>query len=480
VYRVASEAGVPAKLAALGVRADATPSERSSLVSLHRKDPASSTDYYYFYNEGFNQTDTALSRGTVYEEPSACRTTGSVVNPCRMTGEAVDQQVTLRGQGTPYLLDATTGKITPIADYTTGNGTVTVRVALGVDQSTIIALSTDATRFGAAAPARHVIATTADQAEVVGSTVVLRDTTPGTYTATLSDGTTVSGTVTAAAARQDLTGARWDLAAEDWKNANPIGATGAEGAAILKEPVSLTLDGLAAWPDIAALANASGVGTYTTTVDVGAGWTAGGRAVLSLGQVVDTVKLTVNGTDVPVDQLSATADVGPYLRAGSNTLTVRVSTTLNNRLATLYPAVATRGIVQEYGLVGPVTLTPYGQVAVPLSTTQPPTTTPTTPTTPAQVTSSVAVKVRPGKVVVDRTRARLKVSVTRSDATAATGIVTVKVRGSKAVRASVRNGVAKLRLPRFGKVGSKLVRVTYAGPSGVEGTSTTVRVRVRR
>jgi hypothetical protein len=69
--------------------------------------------------------------------------------------------------------------------------------------------------------------------------------------------------------------------------------------------------------------------------------------------------LGVNGTEVPtVNQLNATADIGAYLHAGRNTLTVHVSTTLINRLRTLSDALSTRA-AQANGLVGPVTLTPY-------------------------------------------------------------------------------------------------------------------------
>lgn len=373
VYRVGSEAGVPAKLASLGLAPDIDPAERSGLVGLHRTDAASDTDYYFLYNEGFNQTDTTQSRSTVYEEPGACRVIASVVNPCRMTGEATDQLITLKGTGTPYTLDAATGEVTPFSTYTVGDGTVTVRVQLGLDQSTIVALSDDATRFGDAVAARHVVSTTADDAALVDGRVVMQDRTPGTYTVTLSDGTVVSATVAAAAPALDLTGATWQLDAEDWKNAFPIGTTGVDGSAITKDPVSVTLNGLAAWPDIPELTNASGVGTYTTTVDLGSDWVPGSKAVLSLGQVVDTVALSVNGTSVPIDQLKATADIGAYLTTGANTLKVRVSTTLNNRLYVLFPAVATRGITQEYGLVGPVTLTPYGATAVgaPVNTVAP-------------------------------------------------------------------------------------------------------------
>ena len=153
-------------------------------------------------------------------------------------------------------------------------------------------------------------------------------------------------------------------AVEDWKPANPLGTTGQAGSAIRKDPVNLTLNGLKAWPDIPELANASGVGTYTTTVTLPPSWKPGSSAILRLGQAMDTVRVTVNGQEAGVDQISTTVDVGPYLKVGANTLVVRVATTLNNRLAALFPAVATRGHVQANGLVGPVVLTPYGEAAV--------------------------------------------------------------------------------------------------------------------
>ena len=39
------------------------------------------------------------------------------------------------------------------------------------------------------------------------------------------------------------------------------------------------------------------------------------------------------GRHVSIDQLAAAVDIGPYLKAGRNSIMVRVATTLNNRLA---------------------------------------------------------------------------------------------------------------------------------------------------
>ena len=52
------------------------------------------------------------------------------------------------------------------------------------------------------------------------------------------------------------------------------------------------------------------------------------------------------------------------MKAGKNTLVVRVATTLNNRLAKIEEEVANRGLVQPYGLVGPVKVTPYASTVV--------------------------------------------------------------------------------------------------------------------
>ena len=43
---------------------------------------------------------------------------------------------------------------------------------------------------------------------------------------------------------------------------------------------------------------------------------------------------------------------------------VRVATTLNNRLAKIDEEVANRGLVQPYGLVGPVRILPYATATV--------------------------------------------------------------------------------------------------------------------
>ena len=56
-------------------------------------------------------------------------------------------------------------------------------------------------------------------------------------------------------------------------------------------------------------------------------------------------------------------DIGPYLVKGTNTITVEVATTLLNRLRSEDVAYMSAKR-QAYGLVGPVTLAPYGEAKV--------------------------------------------------------------------------------------------------------------------
>jgi hypothetical protein len=348
VARVAHEADVPEKLHALGIRPSADPAQPSPLLSIRRHDAAAKTDYYFFYNQGVVSPP---------DEP------GTLFEPA--TGEPVEREVSLEGRGRPYLLDAWSGRITPIAQYTASGGRVGVRMRLSHDNGALIAVSEDPNRFGAAAPAVWVSTTSADDAVAERGGVAIRAAKAGTYETTLGNGRRVRSVIAGVPAPIDLTRAAWHLVVEDWQPANPYAATfGPAAAQTRKERVELDLGELKAWPGIPELQHASGLGTYTAAFELPASWSAANGARLSLGEVFDSFTLAVNGRPVQVDQIAAEADIGPYLKAGRNTLTVRVATTLNNRLDQIVDDVRARGLVQPYGLAGPVIITPYATATV--------------------------------------------------------------------------------------------------------------------
>jgi len=348
VSRVAHEADVPDKLRGLGIRAAAEPVRPSSLLSIRREDTATGNNYYFFYNQGSVSPQ---------DEPA------TLFEPA--TGQLVDREVSLEGRGRPYLLDAWSGRIIPIVQYTSSGGRVTLRIRLSPDNGVLIALTDNPNRFGVAVPAAYVIKTDAMDAVMNQDGVVIRASRAGTYSTTLSNGRTVRSTMANVPAAIDLTRASWHVAAEDWQPANPYPTTfGPAAAETRKARLEIDMTELKAWPGIPELQNVSGLATYTTAFDLPSNWSAANGAILSLGEIFDSFTLTVNNQAVGIDQISAEADVGPYLKAGRNAIAVRLATTLNNRLAKLDDDVASRGLAQPYGLVGPVRLTPYGQAVV--------------------------------------------------------------------------------------------------------------------
>jgi hypothetical protein len=348
VSQVAHEADVPAKLKSLGIRPAADPGTPSSVLSIRRRDAATKTDYYFLYNQG------------IVSPPDEPRT---LFEPA--TGEPVDLKLTLEGRGQPYLLDAWSGKITPIVDSVSTGNRVTLRIKLSRDNGVLIGLSEQPNRFGIAAPAVHVTETSADSAVLSGNRVSIRASTAGTYSTKLSNGQSVRSVIANVPPPIDLTHVKWHLSVEDWQPANPYMTTfGPAAAETRKNRIELDIDALKPWPEIAALKDTSGIGTYTTTFDLPSTWTSANGASLSLGEVFDTFTVAVNGKPVVVDQISAEGDLGPYLKPGQNTIVVRVATTLNNRLAKIDEEVANRGLAQPYGLVGPVRITPYGVAVV--------------------------------------------------------------------------------------------------------------------
>jgi hypothetical protein len=123
--------------------------------------------------------------------------------------------------------------------------------------------------------------------------------------------------------------------------------------------VSVALDALVPWSQIPQLADTSGVGRYRTTVTLPASWRGCG-AVLNLGTVTDTFRVWVNGKRVQAQGiLTPRLDLGTSLRPGANTIEIEVASTLINRLRTVTPAIYGIATRQDYGLIGPVVLTPY-------------------------------------------------------------------------------------------------------------------------
>ena len=93
--------------------------------------------------------------------------------------------------------------------------------------------------------------------------------------------------------------------------------------------------------------------------------------------------------------------------------------------------------------------------------------------------SSLAAKVSPKKIRAKRTKAKVAVTV-RTSGFKATGRVTAKV-GKKTVgKGTVRNGKVTIKLKKFAKKGTYRVKLTYGGNGYANGSTKTIKVKVRK
>ncbi|MFD4323618.1 glycosyl hydrolase [Nocardioides sp. NPDC058538] len=329
--QVVDEAAAPAALAEIGVTPTAGKDTPSTTLNVRRSAPG--VDYYYLYNN---------------------------------SDAEVSDTWTLRGAGRPYVLDQWKGTIAPLGEYEVGGGedagTVEVPVTIGARDATVIAISKK-NLSGGPSPKNHVTDTDADKVDVAeDGTVTLRSATNRALTATLADGGKSAAEISNVPQPQMLSD--WTLSLESWEPGTDKSAPGHASTTVKVDKGTFDVkardDGkLPGWRDLVSngsLDQISGIGAYTATVKLPAnGWTGGYGAYLDLGNTNDSARLTVNGKPVPVNQQDRShIDLGPYLKGGTNQIQVIVASTLNN---------AANGTnLQDYGLLGPVVLRPYGEV----------------------------------------------------------------------------------------------------------------------
>jgi hypothetical protein len=319
-----TEASIADGLAAVGVQ-PAVSHATSTLMHVHRVD--GDTDYFYVAN--------------------ARHAENRRINP-------VSQDVwftTTAADSVPYAMDAWSGDVRRLAVYERDGARVRVRVSLNPGEGTIVAFADPKWLAGHGWIPQGAVSTTADSVRFEGNQLVARSVAGGTLTTTLEDGSVVSTAVEPAPAAPAI--ASWTLEVEDW-------TPGAQPWQTEKTIRTFELTTLAAWTTIPGLQDVSGIGRYTTTIDLPASWTPDVGAELELGTLFDIVKVTVNGDRVdPRTPLAPRIDLGTRLRPGANTITIELPTTLFNRLRTTNPSVFGSSSRQTYGLTSSVSIKPY-------------------------------------------------------------------------------------------------------------------------
>ncbi|KAJ4413671.1 hypothetical protein N0V82_008400 [Gnomoniopsis sp. IMI 355080] len=240
--------------------------------------------------------------------------------------------------GTPFLYDAWTGEVTALSAVEQSETHTTLQLQLAGNQSVIIGFRSGAGNSSVLLGGENSVVK------------AVRDVEP-----LASEASTLSN---------------WTLVIESW--GPPVDLYDIE-AGSTKSNTSYTLDTLIPWSQISdSLQDVSGRGYYHTTFTwpPASNSTASG-AVLDLGAVVHTARLSINGQVVPpLDPTWAKADVGKFLIDGINEVDVVVSTPLGNALRSVWSDLETSGQlatvtvptppgVADYGLVQDVRLIPY-------------------------------------------------------------------------------------------------------------------------
>ena len=272
-------------------------------------------------------------------------------------GTNIKTEIKVDGMYVPYEIDAWSGKVTELADYTYEDGQTVFSVDLDYANIALYA-------FEAVSEEKlHIVDTNAESAYAGEAGLVIRATESGDYYAQTSDGNTHEYTVEVPEA-YDITG--WDLTVESWtagedkiyseeelfgvKTVNTTVET-------IKTEINVQLETLDTWNNIPEIGqNVSGLGHYEATFNWDA--SAADGAYLNFGDTLESsMKVWINGQkvggDVSQNPTKAPAsivegyegteqytggvswtkpivDISEYLVDGENTIVIEYSSILSN------------------------------------------------------------------------------------------------------------------------------------------------------
>lgn len=338
VRNLSSEADVVDALKELDVSPAAENFFPCPILFTHRLDKENLVDYYWVYNSDLNNSHAT--------------------------------EASLRGSGVPYTLNAWTGVINPIVNYTTTGERFNLWFDLKSNQSTIVAFAPVGFFSNVTIPAAHVVNSTVENLDISsdGTYLVAKSAQNTSQKITLSDSRSLTFNVDTPLP-SPITLGPWHLTIQDWLP----GPDPWTNYSSIFSYHHVSLDEPIAWYNITGLEHTSGIGTYTANFT----WTANSvntGAWLDLGPVFNTVKLFVNKQWTgPIDVTDAVVDIGAYLRNGTNRIKIETASTLRNRLLQVnvtqsweQAKYATTYGGQPYGLSAPVTLIPYREYRIAL------------------------------------------------------------------------------------------------------------------
>ncbi|SEC97908.1 5'-nucleotidase [Nocardioides exalbidus] len=197
---------------------------------------------------------------------------------------------------------------------------------------------------------------------------------------------------------------------------------------------------------------------------VGVSWPAGAPRFYRLGQELK-LNLSSLAMSTPADAKDATLAV-KVGNAGVTSAKVdnTIGATQNDESGTSAVSIALKGKVrkgkQMLTFTGPTTGTTF---SIPVDI--------------RKAKGELKVRVKPERIVKNKTRARVKIKASAFGISQVTGKIVVKV-GGKKYTAKLKKGRAFIRLDKFAKSGTKRVVVKYAGSQKVRTKSAAVKIKI--
>ncbi|CAL5870144.1 uncharacterized protein PFLUO_LOCUS4379 [Penicillium psychrofluorescens] len=338
VKNLDTEAEVVGALQELNIQPTAKNLSPCPILYVHRIDAPNKVDYYWVYNSD------------IYADHAT--------------------EASIKGKGIPFELDAWTGTITPIVNYTTSGDRFNIWVELRSNQSTIVAFAPKGFFPDVKVPDIHVVKTNVEYLNysATSNALIARSSSTADQEIVLSNGKKFTLESSDNLMKPSRLGP-WNLTVQDWLP-NPSPWTNYTSTFKYH---TLTLDKLIPWYNITGLQSTSGIGTYTTKFTWNPNSATSG-ALLDLGPVFHTIRLWINSKWTgPIDVTDAIVDITPYLKEGLNDVKIEVSSTLRNRLLQVNVTQSweqaqyssTYG-PQPYGLTAPVTLIPFVEKVISL------------------------------------------------------------------------------------------------------------------
>ncbi|KAF9891846.1 hypothetical protein FE257_003331 [Aspergillus nanangensis] len=275
----------------------------------------------------------------------------------------------------PYFFDLWTGKKSPVLHYQQARGRITIPLSLAANQTTVIGFTN--THHGNTSLHANELPSSVigyHYGNETGKIELHVSADTQDIALKLSNGKTMTDLV-AQQPTQAYQLSNWNLTVEHWERPSNL-----SDASMIAEKRNTThqLPSLVSWQIIPSIANASGVGYYTTTLSWPPTSGSADGAYIFLPQTTNGARLFINGHCVPAfDYQAPKIDITPYLMDGENHLRVDVPSVMWNYLRTMLDELRTGGSAAKFvefeteapgpvdnGLIGEVWVVPYVRVQV--------------------------------------------------------------------------------------------------------------------